>query len=519
MSGAYLYQTGASVSSYLNLYRGTWQSLIKSLGKPVNYQDRTLETTWLVSYNRIRRQSPAAADLLKFWACVDYRNLEYDLVQDSKSYFKAPHPLSDMVDDKIRFFDAMRYLMGNSFAQSTGKDQWSLHRVLHKWISVTLKEVPDNSIIQWSVICLGSKAAKRGVSGYWISSGRLYTHAMRCIDCCAEPVNIESLNRQDSPEKWVDRLLGLARLCIAQKVSLDKAEKILAFVVTRDTSCLTSSDIPTFLANSEVSLRAMNTLGNVYRDEKSFSRAAKTYQRLIEVLDSLDNARRGWLLNVCDNYIAVKAMGRLQDPWPHVSSLTPKTLTFLELVQRIRNAERTFEEKRFGEAAKLFDALRLQLELKSDVIQSIKVWKMAATCYAQRGDFGRASDLFEEVLPVALEAKGGYTNSMTLDVLNNYGIVCRKLGDPEKAEHYLSTARKHLISRKGMADGLYLNAAENLGNLFYDMRNYTKAKEIFEECLVEAEGRFPDRARTIRHQLGRLEESQWQSAHNIAGGC
>lgn len=504
-----MYQTGVSVTSYLDSYRGAWQSLIKLLGKPADYQDRTLETTWLVSYNRIQRQSPAAADLLKFWACVDYRNLEYNLVQDSKGYFEAPHPLSDMVNDRLTFFDAMRYLIGNSFAQSTGRDQWSLHRVLHKWISVTLEETTDKSIHQWSIICLGSKAKKRGVSDYWVSSGRLYTHAMRCVDS----VNLRSLNRQDSPEEWFDRLVGLARLCIAQKVSLDKARKILAYVVTRDLSYLTLFEIPPPLTNSDVILRAMNTLGNTYRDEKSYAKAAQIYQRLIEVLDSLDNARRNWLPNVCDNYVMAMSMGRrLQDPWPEISGLRQKTRNLLELMQRIAAADRRLEEKRFGDAAKLFDSLRLQLKLKANDKQSIKVWKMAATCYAQRGDYGRARDLFEEVLSVTLKSKGGDTSSMTLDILNNYGIVCRKLEDPGKAEYYLGTARERLRPRKGMADGLYLNATENLANLFYEMRDYTKAREIFEECLVEAEGRFPDRAKQIQSQLRRMEESQGHPA-------
>ena len=502
-----MYQTGASVSSYLDLYKGTWQTLIKRLGNPANYRDRTLETTWLVSYNRILRQSPAAADLLKFWACIDYRNLEYDLVKDSKSYFKAPHPLSNIVHDKVGFLEAMRHLIDNSFAHSTGSDQWSLHRVLHKWVSVMLKEVTDNSIIQWSIICLGSKAEKRGVSGYWASGGRLYTHAMRCVDLCVDPVNSESLNRQDSPEEWFNHLLGLARLCIARKVNLGNARKILAFVITRETTHLTMFKVPEPLADSDVSLRAMNTLGNTFQDERSYDRAAKIYRTLIEVLDSLDNKRRSWLPSICDNYIAVTIMGRLQDPWPQCSKLKPETRDILDLMQAIANANKTFEEKRFAEAAKLFDALCLKLQPKSDDRQSIKVWKMAATCYAQRGDYGRSSAIFEEILPVALKAKGGYTNSLTLDILNNYGVVCRKLGDPRKAEKYLATAREHLRSRKGLADGLHLNTAENLGILYYEMRDYTRARVIFEECLVEAEGRFPDRARQIQSKLRRIDES------------
>ena len=513
-----MYQTGASVSTYLDLYRGMRQSLITTLGNPANYQNRTLETTWRVSYKRILCQSPDAANLLKFWACIDYRNLDHDLVQDSKSYFKAPSHLSNMVDDKSIFLDAMRYLMGNSFAQSTGKDQWSLHRVLHKWISVSLKETTDSSISQWSVICLGSKAEKRGVSGYWISSGRLYTHAMRCVDCCVDSVNFEPLNRQDSPEKWYESFLGLARLCIARKVNLDKARKILVFVITQDTTCLTLSQIPTPLANSGVSLRAMNALANNYRDEKSYDKAAKIYQRLIEVLDNLDSATRSWLPDICENYTRVTAMGELQVHWPQVSNLSPQTCNLLKIMQRIGSADRAFEEKRFGDAAKLFDNLRLRLGLKSNDRQSIEVWKMAAMCYAYRGDYGRASELFKEVLPVALKTKGGYTNSMTLDILNNYGIVCRELEDHKEAESCLGTAKEHLECRKGMADGLYLNAAENLGNLYYEMRDYAKAKVIFKECLIEAQECFPDRARQIRRQLCGIEEYQGRNTRNIPDG-
>ena len=500
-----MYRAGASVSSYLDLFRAAWQLLIRRLGSPANYQDRSLETTWLLSYDRIRRQSPAAADLLRFWACIDYRNFEYDLLKDSKGYFKAPPNLSDMAARKIQFFDAMEHLIGNSFAQSIGGDRWSLHRVFHKWISVTLKESTDKSMIQWSVICLGSKAEKRGVSGYWRSSGRLYAHAMRCIELCVD--SVDSLHGQDDPEKWFTYLLGLARLCIAQNVSLDNAKKILVYVITHDPSCVEFSEVPMPLANSEVSLRAMNALGNAYREEHSYVKAARTYRRLIEVLDDLGSARGSWLPNICNNYVAVTAMGQLQDPWPQISNLRPTTRNILELMQKTASAERAFEEKRFSYAAKLCDELRLRMRLSSDDRQSIKVWNMAGTCYAKRGDYGQANEIFEEILPVTLKARGGYENSMTLDVLNNYGIVCSKLGDFEKAKDYLTTAREHLKCRKGMADGLYLNAAENLGNLHYEMRDYTKAKEILDECLIEAEERYPDRARHIRRRLHGIEGS------------
>ena len=134
-----------------------------------------------------------------------------------------------------------------------------------------------------------------------------------------------------------------------------------------------------------------------------------------------------------------------------------------------------------------------------------QVWKDAAVCHAQHDDFGKARDIFEEVLPVAMTLKGGETNALTLDILNNYGKVCRKLGEFEKAEYLLNAAVQSLQSRKGTGDGLYLNAAENLGNLLADKGSHRRAREIFELCLTEAKGYDPQRASHIKERISELE--------------
>jgi hypothetical protein len=47
----------------------------------VDYEERTLYSTWNVSFKQIRGQDPAAAELLKLMAYLDNQDLWYELFQ------------------------------------------------------------------------------------------------------------------------------------------------------------------------------------------------------------------------------------------------------------------------------------------------------------------------------------------------------------------------------------------------------------------------------------------------------
>lgn len=125
-----------------------------------------MSTTWQVSYHRIQEKNQAAAELLKFWAYLDNRNLEHTMIQDSKAGLEAPPRLAAMVTSETDFRDAVADLMETSFLTSSGRDKWSLHNVLHRWTHTTLNTTLDEEFSRWAVICIGSKAEKRGTTSY-----------------------------------------------------------------------------------------------------------------------------------------------------------------------------------------------------------------------------------------------------------------------------------------------------------------------------------------------------------------
>ena len=55
-AGAYLNQTAISFSDYLRLYKESWAKLQKTTPELSSYEDRTLYSTWQVSFTRIEQQ-------------------------------------------------------------------------------------------------------------------------------------------------------------------------------------------------------------------------------------------------------------------------------------------------------------------------------------------------------------------------------------------------------------------------------------------------------------------------------
>jgi hypothetical protein len=66
-AGAYLDQTARSFSDYLRLYKESWVRLKETSPELSSYEDRTLYSTWQISFNNIKQRNPLSANLLRLW--------------------------------------------------------------------------------------------------------------------------------------------------------------------------------------------------------------------------------------------------------------------------------------------------------------------------------------------------------------------------------------------------------------------------------------------------------------------
>ena len=74
-------KTGTNLSEYIESYDQAWARLMEKqhLSTPREDGDRSILTTWTLSFNSLQLQSENAANLLMLWAFLDDRDLWYEL--------------------------------------------------------------------------------------------------------------------------------------------------------------------------------------------------------------------------------------------------------------------------------------------------------------------------------------------------------------------------------------------------------------------------------------------------------
>jgi tetratricopeptide (TPR) repeat protein len=124
-AAAYLNRNkNASIADYLRLLRNAEHDMISLLSE--NFRDNTryknadnaVAKTWLVSFNQIRDQHPAAADLLSFMSCIEPKAI--------------PHSILPSLWPEELMIRAIGMLCAYSFIAKRGdEDIYDMHRLVH----------------------------------------------------------------------------------------------------------------------------------------------------------------------------------------------------------------------------------------------------------------------------------------------------------------------------------------------------------------------------------------------------
>jgi hypothetical protein len=74
-AGAYLEHMSMTLSDYLQLYKASWLKLQITSPQLESYENRSLYTTWQITFDQIQQQNPASASLLKLWAYFNQQDV------------------------------------------------------------------------------------------------------------------------------------------------------------------------------------------------------------------------------------------------------------------------------------------------------------------------------------------------------------------------------------------------------------------------------------------------------------
>ena len=118
LAGAFMRETGTSITEYLKYYQGSWSELQLQSSPGRQYQQGTMLQTWMISYFEIQKRDPNAVDLLLLLTRFDNRDIWYELVKGGLHSPNVPGWLKKAISSGLAFKIGVKTLIEFSLLES-----------------------------------------------------------------------------------------------------------------------------------------------------------------------------------------------------------------------------------------------------------------------------------------------------------------------------------------------------------------------------------------------------------------
>jgi len=429
-AGAYIEETACSISDYLSLFQQHALELLGRYPRTGAYKE-TVATTWSVSFEQVKRESPEAEDLLSLCAFLAPDEIPLDDIM-SKGIQHLPDSLAEAIKNPIAFRDVVASLRRYSLVKVSENRLLSVHRLVQAVGRTRLKPEDMKAWAGIAVTLLSEAFQFDSKLGTWPACSSLLPHALAAT---------EHAKALQVAYKATGRLLTAVG-----KYSVGRAE--FAKVKTAFKQAL-ALDEKIHGANHPTVAEDANNLGFLLKDQGELKEAKKYFEQALE--------------------INLKACGSTH---PKIAVSRNNLGIILKDLGDREGAKKQFER-----------ALKINLESYGQDHPEVAVnLNNLGYLLKDKGDVKRAREYFERALKIN-ESTYGPDHLSVATYLSNLGIIFKDLGDAERAQTYFERALK--IS-EACYPPHHPEIATNLNNLGYLMKERGdpgRAREYFERVL------------------------------------
>jgi tetratricopeptide (TPR) repeat protein len=482
-AGAFIKRTAVNVQTYIKYFDSTWSDLMEKQDRfPLQeYGERSMLTTWKISYGQVLRQSEAAAWLLRLWAFFHHDDIWYGLLAAGMKLTRTtatPRWLAELAGSELKFSDAMGLLTAYSLADSLGAGSYSMHPVLHQWSRSLSLDVEAASFQFISVCTLGNAVPSENDKEYWKLDRRLLQHVLYSSDELRVP---QTLTKQEPPP-WA--LYGLGSTLRRQR-KLSDAERMLQHALAGFEKALGPDHTST--------LRTVDNLGNLYRNQGKLDKAERMYQRALAGREkALGPDHTSTLVTVGNLGLLYQKQGKLDE------------------AERMHQRALTGYEKALG----------------SDRMSMLSTVGNLGMAYHGQGKLDEAERMYERALAGKEKALGSDHNS-TLTTVDNLGSLYLDQGKLDEAERMYQRALAGREKALGPDHTSTLRTVDNLGDLYYNQGKLDEAERMYQRALAGREKALgPDHTSTLDTvdnlgilycAQGKLDEAERMYQRALAG--
>ncbi|KAH8821335.1 hypothetical protein F5884DRAFT_816866 [Xylogone sp. PMI_703] len=435
-AGAYLAQVAISISHYLHLYKASWFKLQKSIPPLASYEDRTLYSTWQLSYDHIKKRNQLSAKLLQFWAYLSNEDIWFELFQHSDE--EDPEWIRELGQDEFSFHETVQVLNDHGLIEMNTSSQerdesagYSIHGCVHSWSIHVLNLEWDYDLAKLALKLVALHVQGQDSINWWLMQRRLLQHATRCLN------GMKDWNIKDDGLEWALHNLGDL---YADQGKLDEAEKMYQRALQGRERSLGPDHAST--------LNTVNNLGLVYADQGKLDEAEKMYQRALQGRKRTLGPDHASTLNTVNN------LGRLY-----------KMQNKLDEAEKMHQRALQGKENAFG--------------LGPDHIFTLDTVNDLGSLYAGQGKLDEAENMYQRALH-GFEKTLGLDHTSTLDTVNNLGLLYADQDKLDEAEAMYLRALQGYEKRLNVTNYRpALHTVWNLGNLFVAQERIEEAREMY----------------------------------------
>lgn len=420
---------------YLKAYEKRWQIDPQRPVKLKEYPNRTLYTTWDISYSHLQKYDPAAAELLKMLACFDNQSIWYDLLNAGVTN-ESPAWLTRATADIASFESIMRVLVEYCFVNVQRTMQtFSMHNCVHDWLLAKINK-PDNTKSYWYAFGCVKNSFERDD---WRNLGHLSFAALAAHAVRLAHVRLHA-EFAFMTERQIWAIENIAEL-LQMQVQYDAAEFLLNVALKwRETD---------LGPNHGSTLSVVHNLGGLYADQGKPQVAEAMYKRALIGHEQT--------LGLC-----------------HIRTLTTvNSLGHLYMDQgKLESAEAMYDRALAGE----------EQILGPSHISTLETVNNLGSVYAEQGKLKVAEAMYERALSGMKQALGN-DHAYVLSMVNNLGDLYRKQGKMEAAEAMFIKALSGLEQALGHDHPTTLRTVRNLGDLYQDLGKLEASEQLYARAL------------------------------------
>lgn len=541
-AGAYIEETGCSLSQYLGLYMQHRLTLLKRKSDLTSDYPHTVDSTWTLAFAQVERANVAAADLMRVCAFLHPDAIPEEILTEGAAEL-GPH-LENVATEPLLLNDLFQPLRRYSLVK---RDAEARLLNLHRLVQVVLKEHLDTSLQrQWAerVVFAINATFPTVEQSTWPRCERLLSQAL---------ASAQLMEQYQIVHEKAGRLLHETATYLYEHARYEEAEPLYqqALHIREQSLGPMHPDVaatldglailyrtwgryleaePLFLRSLAINeqqsgpehpdtAQSLNNLAILYYDQGKDEQAEAFYQRALAINEKAlgrDHPATARILNNLAVFYAGKKMFAEAEPFfqqvVHIMEQQlgpehPRTITGLNNL-----AELYREEGKYEEAESLYRRALLIWEttLGADHPRVALGLTGIAILYQEQGRYAESEQIFQQALHIQ-EQRLGLESHQVASTLKYLAALYTGQGKYSEAEPLYYRALHIREKQLGEEHYLVAEALHRLANLYHAQGLYEQAEPLYLRTLVINEQQSEKKNANIVETLydfARLKEAQ-----------